>query len=376
MTTPHRGERSYRTPPAYEIVPWERLSGPERRQLAGAADLPELYGVLRPRDPASGLPVKALDRDTALLALTLRVPGPLPRWAREDEDGRIRELVLEGVLQVREDDEFVSGPEAVGLVSASPRPPASDVLEELSRAALEHAAALPLEHAPAVASRLYGYHRLPLSPRWERRLSDVDRIRSFLGLGARAPDGWRRPRGGGDDGREGWFSWWRAGNGPGPSTTEVKLYVSPRPEALPEAFHLVAEGLLEGGAAGFKVGSTAGNLLRPDKLVAYLPDRGTLQACASRIEDGLDGVPAHGVPFTAPAGSGPLLSWGADPPSGRDGGEATSWRAWVCRRLAGYLVEAREAGSERCVAYARERIRADGVDPDGWRPSSTLWDAR
>ena len=41
---------------------------------------PDFYGILRPRPgEAAALGVKSVDRETALLFLTLREPGPLPR---------------------------------------------------------------------------------------------------------------------------------------------------------------------------------------------------------------------------------------------------------------------------------------------------------
>lgn len=362
------GGRTYRTPPGYEIVPWERLPAPERRRLSGAADVPDLYGILRPREDAAGLPPKALDRDTALLLLTLRDPGPLPRWARADEE-RIRELVLEGVLEVEEAGGFVSGARATSLLPDGRDGPAGGRLDALSRAALRHGAALPPDDVSEVARRLYRFGRLPLSPRWEERIPGPGAALSYLGVGPGGPGGW--PQGTERDG--GWLAWWRRPGGSGAGGEDVKLYVSPRPRSLPEVFPEIAAGLRAGGAAGFKVGCTAGNLLRPDRLVAYFSDRETLRRCASRLEEALAGTPAHGVPFTAPVADGALLSWGADPPSGGPGSGPPSWRAWVCRRLAGHLVEARGASLERRVAYARERMRADGVDPDDWRPPSTLW---
>src|SRR5438270_10163890 len=64
---------------AFELVLFDRLPAGERRLLAGLARDPEHYGVLRPR-PGSGLGLKAVDRETALLFLTLARPGPLPGY--------------------------------------------------------------------------------------------------------------------------------------------------------------------------------------------------------------------------------------------------------------------------------------------------------
>src|SRR5579864_7766297 len=74
-------ELPLRANPAFRLVLFDRLPAGQRRQLAGLARDPEHYGVLRPRR-GTGLGLKAVDRETALLFLTLARPGPLPGYVR------------------------------------------------------------------------------------------------------------------------------------------------------------------------------------------------------------------------------------------------------------------------------------------------------
>src|ERR1700710_2880108 len=108
--------RPFRANPAYELVLWDRLEPAERASLERLREDPELYGVLRPRREEAvqrGLGLKAVDRETALLFLTLREPGTLPAYVREvlgAAAGRtIGRLVADGVLEIEREGAFVHG---------------------------------------------------------------------------------------------------------------------------------------------------------------------------------------------------------------------------------------------------------------------------
>src|SRR5580658_5715152 len=98
------GGRRLRANPAFELVLHDRLPAPDRRQLADLERDPEHYGVLRPRLPGSGLGLRAVDRETALLFLTLGLPGPLPGYVRArlgiDAAEAVARLVADAVLEV------------------------------------------------------------------------------------------------------------------------------------------------------------------------------------------------------------------------------------------------------------------------------------
>ena len=155
------------------------------------------------------------------------------------------------------------------------------------------------------------------------------------------------------------------------------MYVSPRPEALPEALQRTVATLAELGAPTFKVGDNLHDLLRPDKLVIYFGSREELDEVAERLVPALAGLPAQGVPFTAALGGDGLVSWGIDPPPEEytlPWLGAESWRIWITNRLATALVAAREAEPDgpdgiEGWRFALERLRLEGVDTGTWAPT-------
>lgn len=359
--------RIFRANPCYELVLFDRLPSELQESCAELAREPGFYGLLLPRSGAS-LPVRGVDRDTALLFLTLREPGPLPLYAQTltgPEGTEIERLVADAILEVDE--------ERSGLRSGPAREErCGSYLARLSRAAMLHALALGETSYAPLAARLYGFNRLPLQACWQKRLPGPAAVAGFLGMGeggALRPlldrnwvelppaDGWlhwqaRSPRGD------------RAAAGP-----RFKLYLSPRPEALPEVFADFLAGLEEVRAERFKVGADAAGILRPDKTVAYFASFDQLGDAALRLAGRLGAAPVQGVPFTAEIGGGGLLSWGVDPVSAHGG--RRSWRVWLAHEIAAALVAARtepveddQEPWERALA----RLRHRGVDPETWSP--------
>jgi hypothetical protein len=379
--------RGFRANPLFELVLFDRLSPEERQTLAELRKDPDFYGILRPREASPVLGVKAVDRETALLFLTLREPGPLPSYVREAlGEAALRTVarfVADGVLEVEQDGDFVSGAAALALFGERRAEGAGGDggrLAELSLAALRYGEDLALDDPLALSFRLYGYNRRPLTPRWRRLLPDGDAVLAWLGLGpggARRQTldrGWER-LGGSDSSRPYWLSWRARGPSEGLSGSGAtwKLYVSPAAEALPESFGDVLDALAAARAPQFKVGSDAQGVLRADKIVAYFPSFERLAAAADAIASRLAGLPAQGVPFTSEIGGGGLLSWGVDPPREETVLAAESWRLWLTHRLARALLSARAAGEGEPWRFALERVRLEGVDTDTWTPGALLW---
>jgi hypothetical protein len=379
--------RELRANPAYELVLWDRLAPEERHALDRLPRDPDFYGILRPRSPeeaGAALGVKAVDRDTALLFLTLREPGPLPSYVRSalgEAAGRtVERLIADGVLEIEHDGGFVWGPAA--LQSRWEPIPAGGRLAELSIAALRYGQALAIDDPLRLSFRLYGYNRRPLNPRWLKLLSGPEAVQTYLGI---APGGahrklldrmWRS-----SPPSEAWLSWHsRAAETAADSGGATwKLYISPAPEALAEGFGAVLEALAAARAGQFKIGAGAAGLLRPDKIVAYFPSFERLEEAARAVESRLGGVAAQGVPFTSEIGGDGLLSWGMDPPvTERDPwGGRESWRLWLTHRLARALIAARSSGEEvEPWRYAVERLRLEGVDPGSWTPAASQWGGR
>lgn len=377
----------FRANAAYELVLFDRLAPAERETLGGLRGDPGFYGVLRPRPGAGALGLKSVDRETALLVLTLAAPAPLPRYVSDlfgaDTGRAVARLVADGILEVDAGAGFVCGAGALQLLA----PDAQDRdgggrIAALSRAALRYAQALPIDEPLALAARLYGYHRLPLTPRWRRLLPDAAAHARYLGTAAGGPaaaaltPAWMAlpPA-------ASWLSWRRpAVRGAARGGPTYKLYVSPAPQALGgDGFAAVVGALTAARATQFKVGADAAGLLRPDKIVCYFPDFAALGEAAALLRARLGGVPAHGVPFTAEIGADGLLSWGVDP-SPADGlpwSGAESWRLWLAQRLARALAAARAQGlSERLEPwrFAVERLRLEGIDTDTWTPGARLFE--
>jgi hypothetical protein len=378
--------RELRANPAYELVLWDRLAPEERRALDRLPRDADFYGILRPTDVAgAALGVKAVDRDTALLFLTLREPGPLPSYVRSalgEAAGRtVARLVADGVLEIERDGVFLCGPAALQVS----REPLADGgrLAGLSLAALRYGQALAIDDPLRLSFRLYGYNRRPLTPRWWKLLSGPEAVRAHLGIASGGANRqlldrtWRL-----SSTSEAWLSWRSRSDEPAAAFPGAawKLYVSPAPEALAEGFGAILAALAAARTGQLKIGSGAAGLLRPDKIVAYFPSFERLEEAARAVEARLGGVPAQGVPFTSEIAGDGLLSWGMDPPeSERDAwGNRESWRLWLTHRLARALLAARSSGEDAREGvepwrWAVERLRLEGVDPVTWTPAASQW---
>jgi hypothetical protein len=385
----------FRANPAYELVPANHLTTQERAELRALGVDDDYAALLRSRElPMQRL--KAICQQTADLYGALIEPRALPDDLRPLLGDRftptIAQLVLDGILEVEHDGQFVSGPAAQSLLLAESESLNGGYLAKLSIRALQYADALDIVDNLRLCGRLYFFNRIPASADLARRLPDAAAVEHFLRLSI---DGrvkrlldraWsRRDR----DQQAGWISWQALrprsidtrSNGSMRSATlpTYKLYVSPAIDDLPEAFAATLHVLSACGAASFKVGRDLHGLLRPDKLVAYFASHDHLREAIDPLARMLQGCRAQGVPFTADAGGDGLLSWGIDPPAPTNGtgndARSESWRAWVTSRLAAALLSAKATGSGAMAPwrFALERVRLDGVDTDTWTPSSSIW---
>lgn len=340
----------------------------------------DFHGLLVPRPPLS-VNLKSATRQTAELFNALSAPSKLDGAFLDDADyaSDIVDLVLDGVLEIEEGQEFVSGagayPIVCGPVTASD---SDDAAARLSRDALLYAQDLQTADAQSLTTALYLYNRIPLSPFWRTRFADRDAILDYLG--AAALRDWQNTT---PSHASGWISWRsRDTVPPDPDRVTYKLYVSPRPERLRDAFAIVVRVLSLFPGTQFKLGDSAAGLLRPDKLVTYFTSREQLEHAAAELRRELAGCDAHGVPFTAGLDETGLLSWGIDPPDsdralqwlGRE-----SWRYWVVVRLGAALSIAKVTRGTAAIEpwrFAMERARRQGIDVETWTPSAALWSRR
>jgi hypothetical protein len=301
-------------------------------------------------------------------------------------------------------DGFRSGPAAADLVLSVGSNAGQGRIAQLSAAALRYGQALTVLSTEMLASRLYFYGRQPISPELRCRMPDVRAVDEYVGIvpdgratsqtlyagWVQKPDGTGRPLP--------WRHWVSSATRreipcPGWAGPVYKLYVSPSSDAMSPAVAAVASSLaVSPGVKGFKIACDLAGICRSDKIVAYFDRLDDLQEGASRIAAQIEGIPAHGVPFTAAITLDGLLSWGADPPL--DPAAPRSWRMWVTERLAEYLVMAsgREGGDHQRPTenrtghdvsadregiepwqFALARLQLAGVDTNTWVPTSGMW---
>jgi hypothetical protein len=380
------GEAILRANPAYDLVPLDRLTTVERQAVgeeAGRQRTP--YGLLRPASDGS-LEPRIVSTDTALLFLTLMIPGPCPGYLRSELGDRltstIGRLVLDGILEVEVDGVFRSGAAGWAPLAPTGEGRRGGRIAALSEEAIRYGDALlvlgPLP-AETIATRLYMYGRRPVNPALRRLVASWDPLG---GAGPTLRQEWiEQPRTSPDSP---WRSWQprRSPTGRTRSSSPFKLYVSPTTETLPEAVCAVASALAGApGVLGFKVGRTVDGVARPDKMVAYFSSLDDLHGGAGRVRDEARGCRPHGVPFTAGVTDDGLLSWAIDPPSGPAGtshrATASSWRTWVSMRLADYLLDARASDArdpgDEPWRVAVERLQLDGVDTVSWVPGPRIF---
>jgi hypothetical protein len=266
------------------------------------------------------------------------------------------------------------------VVLKTPWSCAHGVLAQLTREALEYAQALDVEDPCLLSVRLYFYNRVPLSNRWKRRFPERETVARYLDLEDRGAnrrllsDSWEEVKL--TSPLDVWFRWQTRCDRA--LKTELrrtyKLYLSPRPESVREAFRALVDVLADVPAHHFKIANNAVSLLRPDKIVIYFSNFETLNEAARRIATRLTGCPVQGVPFTAEVTQDGLLSWGIDPVPENSPvtlREWESWRLWITNRLAVAFLAAKGVKSKGLQPwrFALERLRLQGVDTNTWTPA-------
>jgi hypothetical protein len=379
-------DAEFRSNPAYELIEFQRLSDSEQAALSETLSVDECFALLRPRVDC-GLPTKAVCKDTALLFYTLASPGRLPAFAIRRADATLNEqiagLVLDGVLQIAHDNGFVSGAESHHLIYER-----EDTVENLSRIArisleaLRFGQVLPINDPLLLSAQLYFYNRVPVTPRWHRRIGDEAALSRFLGIDAgplaqRLRSEWKESAPSPE--MPSWRKWsLRNATHRGCSETYCyKIYLSPAFEAIPDVLPTTVDVLTENGVPHFKVGADLAGICRADKIVAYLDSFEQVDEVSRMLDTRLADVPVQGVPFTADLRRDGLISWGMDPRQSPvvKRQERRSWRSWITDRLASALIHARDAARPQVQPwrFAMERLRLEGIDTDTWTPLMSDW---
>jgi hypothetical protein len=234
--------------------------------------------------------------------------------------------------------------------------PSGGRLARMTRTVVVRAAALAGRVGPdelaAVLYRSGGTAADPLrDPRWPHHL--VDRAeRTAPGI-----ERYDRSR------AEHWNGWTVPGT---EASAQVhKVYVSPTVSCLPAALCVVFAQAVALDVPSWKVGADAAGLHRPDKIVLYLPSAPRADVVAATLAHALDRFDPQGVPFTGQVGATGIVSRGQDR-------SRESWRAVVCRAVAGALDEQRlRLGPDAppgAVAGAALDALTDAYDVVTWRP--------
>jgi hypothetical protein len=293
----------------------------------------------------------------------------------------VSRLVCDGILQVAQGSEWVFGPAACHAGECGKEENGGKVLSELSFKTIQHVAALETASPEELGSLLYRYNTLPLTAQWVRRIPSQNALEEYLQIHAggscrrNLDRNWTRssPTAGDNP----WLAW-SSHSSPPKNSVGYKLYLSPLPAHLRDAFSVWVRAITKAGACHFKIGSNVRGMLRPDKMVAYFGDLSAVEEAAYLTAQELTGCPAQGVPFTAELDCGALLSWGCDPPVDEVAPvwlRRQSWRQWICSRLGSALAVARHEKSAWAAAsiFALQRLRLEGIDVMKWTPVSTPW---
>jgi hypothetical protein len=373
--------RRLRASQAFTLHGFDELNPAEQTQLASLRADRDFYGILKPKDPL--LPAKSVSKEAALVFFALREAQRIPALLESifgDDPSPLLNLIADGVLEIERGGEFVSGREALRLLTAaSPKAPADHPLSRLSCAAIEFAASYEGLDAALLSDKLYAFGKHPCTEPLRRRFARDADLLSFL-----APDTtvsnlltstWSLEE---PEGRP-WLEWSTRSSA---ERHGFKLYVSAGVDAMPLLFGVTVRAMKRTGCEHFKIGRRAEGVCRPDKMILYLATLEQLRDCASRIEaellsSGLPPATAHGVPFTAGIDCAGFLSWGMDPP---ELGQVTaayqrqSFRQWVASRVAIAVLSAKSAGKrEDVVPFVLDRVALDGVDTATWSPNLALW---
>jgi hypothetical protein len=231
-----------------------------------------------------------------------------------------------------------------------------------------------------LSARIYRYNTAPLTPEMQDAFGNPARTAGLLGVAGASPllnliarSGYERVD------HDQWFAWTRRRYlaPEAACSLRYKLYVSPATKALADVVERALNVAIRFEVPSFKIGKSAGNLLRPDKFIFYLDSAETLGELSAQLHRELADYQAHGVPFTRMLDSAGMLSAGADPPRSlciSGWAQAESWRGWIADRIALALLQARAFTNldMRCE-FALTKLSIEGIDTRDWAPTGQLW---
>jgi hypothetical protein len=382
-------DEKFRPGSMYHLVEWNQMSQDVQNTLITLYDDVNVYGVFLPVLNLPGLIPKVAYREIALLYLHLQHSACLPRYLIASGDRKINQiiaqLVLDNILEIEFNGDFVSGPASVKTLFGETffeKDVIPDKLSHLSMDGIRYAWMLRNHEAKKLAGKLYSFNTTPWDARSKLEFNNARTVNEFLfpsselSLNDLLDKKWKVIYA---ENETGWFAWNRPvnilPNLQRENASIFKLYVSPVIEDLPKVIKIVVPILSISDSYAFKVGSELTELLRPDKMVAYFDDKNALMETCRTLEPALRGCGAHGVPFTGQIDQSGLLSWGIDPPESDtleliEGG---SWRTHVTDKLAIAIIRAKEEQLkfEQAMAFIQAKLFTDGIKTKDWTPTNS-----
>jgi len=390
-------EKVYRFNPVFKLTPVEELTDDQKKRFRHLISSKNCYGFLHaPRE--AKLTVKTVNRSFAEFLINLRKPkiiGDILASYKQGTDEEKRQLlirlVLDSVLEVQENGEFVSGVEAVNRVLLSSDDIAGGIVEDdnknfsqvVSQKSIHFALNSAIIHPQDISFYLYNFNRIPISLRWRQRLPDENAVAKFLNL--EDSDSWHgmpewvkpQPIRIEENGEPNqfdlyWRSWKLKNRKPLKDMPSYKVYFCPLPDELPEVFRVVREIASDSEAHAMKIGRRLTGILRPDKYIIYFTQFPPALEFAREVSKRLDSFNSQGTPFSYQVNAdNPLVSMGVDPPSIL--GERNSWRLYITNKIALAIQGVRRTQAKEPVEYIHSYMRVLGVDSHNWKPLNKDW---
>ncbi|NCD68258.1 hypothetical protein [Mucilaginibacter agri] len=251
----------------------------------------------------------------------------------------------------------------------------SDANRMLSFKAIEYASNLALLGVKNIGTRLYLYGRIPISPDWLLQFPQSKTLYEAIIVNNQnaaelLTSQWIEKQAPIHNDRWTIFlnkNWERKSF----SSAPYKLYVNLHPDSILDEFNTVVNHFATFDVPIFKFSKDVFNLLRPDKIVAYLMDFNTLITLGKALSVALKSAKVQPLPFTAAFDESGVVSCGFDPPAKlTQSFAATSWRSVITELIARALSEGYRSNMARkeLVQNVNFKLDAIGIDTEKWLP--------
>ena len=364
----------------YQLVEWNQAGQYVKELLSGMHKDTELYGVFVPLNNMTGLTIKAASKEVAMLFFHLQHSSKIPHYyiasAEEDKNEAIAKLVMDGIIEIKWNDRFVTGTASLTALFDNAVVDDSSIPGCLSALSVQAIHAAWLQHQQdlkSLASKLYSFNSIPWDADRRSFFTAKHSIKEFLfslcgtAVEKQLNKEWTFVTGAE---KRGWLSWIRPPENDDDFLQTHKLYISAFIDDMPLVISKAIPVINASAAISFKTGSNIAGLLRPDKMVVYFINEASLLQTAALLEKELDGCRAQGVPFSKQLDKNGLLSYGIDPPESEvlDAIEEGSWRTTIADKLALAILQTKNDGLNwhQSFDFIKAYLLLNGIDPKNW----------